>query len=594
MDDYSFIQKELVLFFFNSFRKTNKDDIIFLEQHLHHVLSLLKTNIHANGDAIVGQTWIPYLKKFYQLMAHTRDQILGKGEHDITYMMIRVWYQYFPALAIYFIFSLVSDDFGFYAKDHVNESNRILALGSWRDMKYLCLDVSEHKSNASIITYCISIMNKQLKHDIDNVKRGVFPISKVAKWIPRENSRRFGWLFTELVIDFFKTYQPYLLKDPNIRAINKCKMLYRKYLSQLNSIIDTTQIKQCSRDYKSIMPESVSKYTLMKQPKLYTDDAIACHDNFKRFLSKKYGLDDRGDGCGDDLDSLCINVNPVKMHLPVAYYIKQAFELLKLKKSLGDGFSIADFNYKVKILNKQWNLFSKCMSLKMKHDHYIPLVDVSESMRAFDSESFYTGIGLAILFSKNSFFKNRILAVDHSSTWIHCGGEDHDANDDLFNMIETIDQQIVSSSSTQFDIKKAINFLVYAIQCTKLNLTNIDKIKIVIFSDFSKPDNYYEIIKKQFSLRYILNVKSFHMPSLIFWNLSKTGIVDLPCPVDQSKTMVLSGLSQIFDSDVAGGGGAKGCGDINPYIGACNILGQNRYRMFDTYIDKIVNHDFSL
>ena len=214
---HAYFTNELVYLYFHLFRKENKNDISILMDRLDNVLRILKKELKKKPQNATD--WIHYLKQYYKLMVHIRDPIYGKGEHDITYEMIYIWYKYYPVLTIYFIHSLVSYD-------------RINTFGCWRDMKYLCqyvFEKSPYKKEDPIIRLCISKMNTQLKKDLNNVSQNNFPISYLAKWIPREN-KKFDWLFSELVIDWTMNYSPFLLKNTNdpsyYKSWNKCKMNY--------------------------------------------------------------------------------------------------------------------------------------------------------------------------------------------------------------------------------------------------------------------------------------------------------------------------------------------------------------------------------
>ena len=62
----------------------------------------------------------------YKLLLHTRDIYYGKGEYDLSYLQLCVWYKYFPRLAEHALATFV-----FY-------------LGSWKDIKKLCGFINEN------------------------------------------------------------------------------------------------------------------------------------------------------------------------------------------------------------------------------------------------------------------------------------------------------------------------------------------------------------------------------------------------------------------------------------------------------------------
>jgi hypothetical protein len=97
----SYLQEELVAIYFHLTRSKSSKKINILREHLEEVLDFIKRNIKTYPEMM------NYLKLFYRLIGQTRDLLHGKGEHDLTYMMIWVWYQN----TLYWLFSLFIDSF---------------------------------------------------------------------------------------------------------------------------------------------------------------------------------------------------------------------------------------------------------------------------------------------------------------------------------------------------------------------------------------------------------------------------------------------------------------------------------------------------
>jgi hypothetical protein len=133
-----------------------------------------------------------YLKTLYLLIGHVRDIYFGHGERDIAYIMIYVWYKFYPVLAIYAFHQFVVDN-----------KNR-LPYGCWNDIKYFCKfisRVSDKGIDDPLIDVAVSCANNQLSLDMDISKEK----SNLCKWIPREN--KIEWLFEKLVIDWFSHFE---------------------------------------------------------------------------------------------------------------------------------------------------------------------------------------------------------------------------------------------------------------------------------------------------------------------------------------------------------------------------------------------------
>lgn len=502
IDYHRFFQNQIVFFYFNLFKK-NASIIVELSKKLSDVLHLLKKNIQKDPG------FIEYLVLFYRMIGHTRDIYFGKGEHDISYMILMVFYDIFPALAIYAIHRFVQP---------IDELN--IPYGSWRDIKYLCDYIrknSPKKENHGLIQYCIDLMNSQLKKDYETWRfsinaRSRNHISNVSKWIPREY-KKFHWLFNMLVLDWTKTNKPFLLNNNDnrfyIKAILKAKRLYRRKISTLNKAIDTTEIKQCSQNLDEIDPKNIPCYTLMKQRSLLFGK------------SEKYQVCSKKIREHFDNDKNCSQYNSffnkyLSNSYPVAFFVKEAYRLVKS----GD----IDNDSQKDLLNKQWRMFSKTICIN-GFDNVLPIVDASFYMQLNDSESFYSAIGYSILIAERSSFGKRILMVDYQSTWIN-----FDSETNFVDIVENIQNSTVSRTNTLVNIDSTMELIVYSL--VQSNSTNrfVKNMKLVFFSNFH--DFNMDLFKKPFS------IYDLELPIFVFWNLSKQEIIE---PIDN--VYVLSGIS---------------------------------------------------
>jgi len=578
----SYLQEELVAIYFHLTRSKSSKKINILREHLEEVLDFIKRNIKTYPEMM------NYLKLFYRLIGQTRDLLHGKGEHDLTYMMIWVWYQKYPVLAIFAIHRFVSD---------FDESRNHIAFGSWRDIKYLCQYLREQGSQTKqLIDYCVSLMNRQFKKDLETWKFSNNPrsrehISNVAKWIPREY-KKFDWLYELLVLDWAKTTHPCILassldcKNSYFDAVLKCKRLYRKQVSLLNKGLDTPQIKLCDKNRDNINPNNVSVYTMMKQPKLVFDEDL-CSQKFKDYFEKKCMDFDLGLELGSEISSL----EGIKNHcvlLPLSYLIKEAVGLIRQK---------CPSDYKSIYLDKQWKILSKTI-LDRGFENLLPILDMSFTIQMHDSESFYTAIGIALLIAERTSFGKRILVMDHSATWVNLD-DDSDALCDSCNsfvsMVEKLYYSTLSNRSTIVNYDKVIDMIIVGLNFSsnkKKNKNkkpdmNIENLRLVFLSDFYNMERgVFERIDNRFLIEYKCS------PQFIFWNLGTHKIHDLvvPCPIHQKNTILLSGFSANLIKVLNNGGfDVNDIKDITPYNTICNILNDRRYDIFEFYIEWLMD-----
>ena len=237
---------------FQSTRKKTYNDLWKFGEVLDKILSSLKENPE-----------IIYLQLLYKLIAYTRD-IYGKGERDLSYMMIFIWYNYYPDHAIHAL-------------------KCIHSIGCWKDIKYFCKWLRDYSTlgiNHPLISESIKIMNRQF-----NIDRQNDTCSMVAKWMPRESSA-FGWLYEKMFEDWITTL------PESLKILRK---KYRTEMSALNRRLDTPQIKQCEKKWSTIVPKNVSMITknrqclaFLNENSVHSDiDRLNCRVNFQSYVHKK-------------------------------------------------------------------------------------------------------------------------------------------------------------------------------------------------------------------------------------------------------------------------------------------------------------------
>ena len=175
---WSFNQDELVVQFF--FQLVRTKDTSILEQKLEYLLQNLTFSEHHNTITIL-----------YKLIGQTRDLVEGKGECDLTWMQLEVWYRYYPDLAFKAFL---------YCVDSRHDALNGHQYGSWKDIKYF-LSYLKHKVSEDhplVERILREIAIPALKRDEKLLSEGK-PVSLIGRWIPREkSSKKFNWLFKKL------------------------------------------------------------------------------------------------------------------------------------------------------------------------------------------------------------------------------------------------------------------------------------------------------------------------------------------------------------------------------------------------------------
>lgn len=544
---WSYNIQEVILQFYFQLVRTNAVQISLLEMKLRDILYFLKFTFLLDLNSI----WKKYIILLYKLIGHTRDKIDGKGERDLTYMMISVWYDFFPELA-------------FFALQCLNEPiNNSPSYGCWKDMKYFCNYYKEKLgyNNHPLIIYCIQLINQQLKLDSHNYSINYShnysynknnSISFIAKWIPRENSKKFGWLFTFLAYDYFKDYiQSAQNQISTFNAQKKCKAEYRKLLSKLNNCLGTLEIKQCARQWSTINFYHIPCIAINKQTNTFlkntcSNDRQLCKEKFILFIE---------------------NINRHSNQLvEIKEFTKKALQIISANKN---GFKQEQ---EEKILNKQWKFHSL---LSPRLGNIIPVIDLSCTMVG---EAYNTAISLAIRIAEKSSIGKGIILSGSTLKWINLG--------DTETFINCLKKIINHTHGTTSDLLGVFDMIINSMLDVKMSPQNIKNLTIVIISDmqimsFNK-ECFNEIIKTKFK-------DISFIPEIIFWNLRSTN--GFPCISNECGFKMISGFN-VNNLYYLTKDGKYTLGANNSWILLERILNNNRYSILQSKSSKYLENYF--
>lgn len=507
------IQEKILQFSFQITR-TDRDGVFRLSIILNELLSCLKHNIDT-GSLIEKKISKEHLSILYKMIGHTRDIVDGKGEYTLSYMMVHTWNKFYPSLAKFALRCFVTLD-----------KKEIHQYGSWKDLKYFCEYCKNQGDNIdnTLIEFAISLINEQIKKDYASFLSKSNDISLAAKWSPREKSS-FGWLYKALATNYFGEFLTTANNNERQKkAILKCKTEYRKILSTLNRLIDTTQIKQCARTWKHIDFNKVTSVTLSKQKKAFlnikNNGEVRYPDNFDR------------KACSDNLSMYIQNVVKCETDIKGARigmgdFTKQAISLLK------NGTQIEK-----NILNSQWRDNSTHNSAV---GNMIAMVDVSGSM---DGEPMEVAIALGIRIAEKSLIGKRIMTFSAKPSWVNL-----EPYSDFITQVDVI-KNAEWGMNTNF--YAAFDLILNAIIQNKMSSEDVENMILVILSDMQidscdscDKQVLYDTMKIKYREAGIrANGVPYKPPHIVFWNLKST--YGFPSLANQSNTSMISGYSPIF------------------------------------------------
>ena len=473
-----------------------------------------------NSDKISKQILIDMLSVMYKMFGHTRDIIDGKGEYAITYMLIYRWYAFYPELATFALKCCISLE---------NETDH--PFGSWKDIKYFCNYCRTKSQNEDhpLILYAILLANTQIRNDVTLDKP-----SLAGKWVPREKSSKFGWLFRKLATGYFPEYMWTARTEKQQKAAQlKCFLQYRTICSSLNQKLDTVQVKQCDNQWSSIEPAKQTSITMHKQKTAFLnktkdgkqrselEDRIQCAEKFKEYAQKA----SRGE----------VEVKGKRVGLND--FTSNALELLE--KSRYQSSESGSFQEEMDLLNAQWRDNStQTGSL----GNMVAMVDVSGSM---EGDPMNAAIALGCRVAEKSALGKRVITFSASPSWV-----DLDACDTFTSMVDKLHRADWGQNT---NIYKAFNLVLDAIEEAKLSAEQVEKMIFAIFSDMqidasdieangSARNTLFQKITELYAKRGItLYGTPFKPPHLLFWNLRSTR--GTPVLSSEKNVSMMSGFS---------------------------------------------------
>ena len=528
----------------------------------------------------------------FKLLAQTRDIICGKGEYALFYVMLLEWAKIDFGFFEYVIETLVYDVEG----EGGDKNSRQHPLGSWKDMKYFLTYVKgqmlngsmenemENKKNSDLYTRFVDkvvhLINQQLRIDAQELQNNGSRFSLVARWIPREKSKKFGWLYYYLAMSYSQHQIPHDTTHPSYeRAVNRAFMVYRKIISALNKKLDTTQVKQCDGKWAEINFDNVTSITMHKQ----TNSFLNLKKNGKTTRCEN---DEDRDDCKNNYEEYLRNVVDGKSKIKgkrvsIIDFVKSAVECIT--KCLPCESPV------ITTLNEQWKSNS---TQNGNLGNFIAMADVSGSMMEDNCNPLYSAIGLSIRVAEKSILGQRVMTFSERPTWVQLGVQDSDT------FVKQVSKLRTSSWGMTTNFYLALDLIREGIEDNKLPREVAENLVLVVFSDMqmsnasasmcdlSARETLFENMKQMFAkMGERLYGEPCKAPHIVFWNLRKTtGFPSLS--TDQNVSM-LSGFSPAL-LNVFCEKGVAGLQQYTPWTTLVNSLNNDRYVGFERVFKQVV------
>jgi len=507
-------------------------------------------------------------KTMIKLLAHTRDIECGKGEYAISFAIIKELMEYdcYRKLAV----DVMCEFVGFDNRNDgplqpsADTADQDKPYGSWKDMKYLFNELQECPIEL------VNVINAQITDDIDNMNKGK-PCSLVAKWVPREKSKKFGWIHQCLAKSYFEQFGN-STNGWTKRAIDKAQTYYRKRLSSLNKYIDTVQIKQCGHIWKSIDFDKVTSITMMKQRLSFLNDRG--ESNSDRVICRQKML--------QYIEQVKAGEKEIKgKNTSMSDFVKAALNIQHGENEEQERF----------IINEAWkNNSSNTKSL----ENVIAMVDTSSSMDNDNSNPLFTAMGLGIRIAEKSKLGKRIMTFNSNPSWINL--------EECTDFVDEVKLVRDADWGKNTDFHKAMNLILDQIKTNKIPAEDVEDLVLVVFSDmqFDAEETISGPIKSVETIIPIISQKfhdvgievcgkGYKMPHILFWNLQSTnGFPELSY---QNNVTMLSGYSpalfnSFIQSSKSSTSSTNGLKDISPWRMLTDMLNNRRYNHLEYLISE--------
>jgi hypothetical protein len=505
-------------------------------------------------------------KILIKLLAHTRDIEEGKGEYALSFAIIKVLSEYEEYREI--CVELMCNFVGVSSNSTTTVVNQ-KPMGSWKDMKYLFNELE------SCPIELIDIINTQLHQDINDMNNNK-PCSLLAKWIPREKSKKFGWIHKFLARNYFECVG-WGSSGWNKGATNKAQTYYRKVVSTLNRYIDTVQVKQCGQVWRTIDFDKVTSITMMKQRKSFLNDNKLT--DYDRIICRQHLL--------DYMEQVKEGTKEIKgRRTSMIDFIKAALQLKNDNENENENENNEHERF---LINEAWKNNSKdTKSL----ENMIAMVDTSGSMESENSHPLYSAMGLGIRIAEKSKLGKRIMTFDTNPTWLNLEG--------CKDFVEEVHTVRNAGWGMNTNFHKAMDLILDQIKLNRIPAEDVENLVLVVFSDMQfdvaerneeqlieqhqeqPTEHVRQILKRKFHDAGIeICGKGYKMPHILFWNLRSTdGFPELSY---QNNVTMLSGYSPMLLNSFLQEG-MTGLKDATPWNMLKKMLDNERYNHLEDLV----------
>ena len=473
-----------------------------------------------------------YFDVLYKLILFTRDITHGLGEQTLTYLMIFIWYKYFPVHACAILH---------YLPQYNPSVSSHGSIGSWKDIIHFCEFVKHFVGeNCPVIETCIGMLNHQLHEDMTSMEKNNGPqsCSFVAKWIPREKSAH-TWIFNRCVVQWVRTFRPEYFSSvkQNIqfeKALKKGKMEYRKLISTLCTYIgQNIQYLQCTQQWSKITTENISVRTKDLQHNALLNVQHNGEIRNKHKQNKDRNL------CREKsiLYYKSLQQNRKETQQTQTTYKHDSFHVKKhlgvflgsLVKNIMDMDGYSQRNIKELCQDTRMVSLLRTWKYTMNHsygfEHILPVLDLS----LFGTAGWWDAMAMAIMISIKSSIQYRIMGYEILPVWIdlqHCTGFidlDTENEMDFFASCIAMFRHVLNMGKchhTGSNLPCAFQKIAQGFQESQTPFNTVHNTICMVFSSF--PEGLTQLKQNHHTISSYFHHQDEKccMPHIVYWNMN--------------------------------------------------------------------------
>ena len=509
-----------------------------------------ESNIIGGLDAILATGDRQMVEDAFVLAFQARDVRGGKGIRDVTHIMIK---------------HLLSQ--AKWRPIMLDLLGQAPEYGSWRDLKMLAIHGYEAfpPYAEALINRVVQLFKDQLTLDWQVMLTLPSSVSLAAKYAPREchNSQHEKKLAKLLAND--------MCPMDGLMISHKLKS-YRRMISELNRVLDTTEVKMCGKHWADIEPGKVAGRCLQKNTKAFLNqpstyktpehprpladaDRVKCAEHFKEHFAKAA----RGEA----------TLNGSKTVFPHEL-IKKVVSSMGRHRYYdhdGDGKVTSNMSQEEKdSIVGVWNQMVKDAQTSGGLGRSLAMCDFSGSMQSSDRNNdtpYWVSMAMGLLISEvtTEEFKDTFLTFDSTPTFHQL------PKGDIFQRVASISGSIGQGTSTDF--QKAMDLILQ--RCKEARIRpGQEPEDLIVLTDMNwdqacasdcrgyyTGNSYRHIVKTASWQTHVEMIREafkragedmwgegqgLKMPRIVIWNIAATS-TDFHATADTEGVVMLSGWS---------------------------------------------------